>query len=36
MGEEYKKINRVLVNLINEIWELEGKAIITPEFRDNQ
>ena len=34
MGEEYKKINRVLVNLINEIWELEGKAIITPEFRD--
>lgn len=34
MGDEYKKINSVLVNLINEIWELEGKAIITPEFKD--
>lgn len=34
MGEEYKTINSVLVKLINEIWELEGKAIITKEFKD--
>lgn len=34
MGEEYKIINRVLVELINEIWELEEKAIITKEFKD--
>lgn len=34
MGDEYKTINSVLVNLINEIWELEGKAIITKEFKD--
>ena len=27
-------INHVLVNLINEIWELEEKAIITEEFKD--
>ena len=30
----YKKINYILVSLINEIWELEGKAIITEEFAD--
>lgn len=30
----YEKINYILVNLINEIWELEGKAIITGEFKD--
>ena len=28
------KINHVLVKLINEIWELEEKAIITDEFKD--
>lgn len=30
----YKRINYILVNLINEIWDLEGKAIITEEFKD--
>ena len=30
----YRTINNVLVSLINEIWELEEKAIITDEFRD--
>lgn len=30
----YKTINDILVNLINEIWELEEKAIITEEFKD--
>ena len=34
MDEAYKVINGVLVNLINEIWELEEKAIITEEFKD--
>ncbi len=34
MGDEYKAINHVLVNLINEIWKLEGEAIITKEFGD--
>ena len=29
MDGAYKKINYILVSLINEIWELEGKAIIT-------
>ena len=33
MDEAYKAINDVLVNLINEIWELEEKAIITEEFK---
>ena len=28
MEDVYKMINHVLVNLINEIWELEEKAII--------
>lgn len=32
--EAYKVINDILVNLINEIWELEEKAIITEEFQD--
>lgn len=30
----YRKINYILVNLINEIWGLEGQAIITEEFKD--
>ena len=34
MDNAYKKINFILVNLINEIWDLEGKAIITDEFKD--
>lgn len=34
MDEAYITINNVLVNLINEIWELEEKAIITEEFKD--
>lgn len=34
MDNAYKKINFILVNLINEIWDLEGKAIITEEFKD--
>lgn len=34
MEDVYKVINHVLVNLINEIWELEEKAIITEEFKD--
>ena len=32
--DAYKTINDILVNLINEIWELEEKAIITEEFKD--
>ena len=32
--DTYRTINDVLVNLINEIWELEEKAIITEEFKD--
>ncbi len=34
MDNAYKKINFILVNLINESWDLEGKAIITDEFKD--
>ena len=34
MDNAYRKINYILVNLINEIWDLEGKAIITEEFKD--
>lgn len=34
MEDVYKMINHVLVNLINEIWKLEEKAIITEEFKD--
>ena len=34
MEETYKKINYTLVHLINEIWVLEEKAIITEEFAD--
>ena len=34
MEDAYKKINFLLVRLINEIWELEAKAIITDEFKD--
>lgn len=30
----YETINDILVNLFNEIWELEEKAIITEEFKD--
>lgn len=32
--EAYKTINDILVHLINEIWRLEEKAIITEEFKD--
>ena len=32
--DAYKVINDILVNLINEIWELEERAIITEEFKD--
>lgn len=34
MEDAYKTINNTLVSLINEIWELEAKAIITEEFKD--
>lgn len=34
MEDAYEKINHALVSLINEIWDLEGKAIITEEFKD--
>lgn len=34
MEDAYKKINDILVRLVNEIWELEAKAIITDEFKD--
>ena len=34
MDKAYVTINNVLVNLINEIWVLEEKAIITEEFKD--
>ena len=34
MEAAYKAINDTLVSLINKIWVLEGKAIITEEFRD--
>lgn len=34
MEDVYAAINNILVNLINEIWELEEKAIITEEFKD--
>ena len=34
MEQAYMTINNILVNLINEIWELEEKAIITEEFGD--
>ncbi len=34
MEDAYRAINDTLVNLINEIWELEGRAIITEEFKD--
>lgn len=32
--DAYSTVNDILVNLVNEIWELEGKAIITEEFKD--
>ena len=34
MENAYATINNILVNLINAIWELEEKAIITEEFKD--
>lgn len=34
MENAYQTINDTLVNLINKIWELEGKAVITEEFKD--
>lgn len=30
----YEKINHILVDLINEIWKLEEKALITGNFKD--
>lgn len=33
MSDVYATINYVLVNLINEIWEVEGKAIITDDLK---
>ena len=33
MDDAYKMINQTLVSLINEIWELEEKAIITEEYK---
>ena len=32
--DAYRTINDTLVNLFNEIWELEEKAIITEEYKD--
>ena len=32
--DAYKTINDILVHLINEIWELEERAIITEEFKE--
>ena len=34
MEDIYEKVNYLLVRLVNEIWELEAKAIITDEFKD--
>ena len=34
MDNAAEKINYILVNLINEVWVLEEKAIITEEFKD--
>lgn len=34
MEDAYKTINHILVSLINEIWVLEEKAIITEGFQD--
>ena len=32
--DAYESINNMLVHLFNDIWELEGKAVITDEFKD--
>lgn len=32
--DAYESINRVLVHLFNDIWELEEKAVITEKFKD--
>ena len=32
--DAYRAINEILVHLFNEIWELEGKAVITEEYKD--
>jgi len=34
VSDAFTTINNVLVGLINEIWELEEKAIITDDFKD--
>lgn len=34
MSDTYRAINGVLVELINQLWDLEGNAIITDEFKD--
>ena len=30
----YETINDILVNLFNEIWDIEEKALITDQFKD--
>lgn len=32
--DAYESINNMLVHLFNDIWELEGKAVITEAFKD--
>ena len=32
--DAYESINKILVHLFNDIWELEEKAVITEEFKD--
>ena len=32
--DAYESINKMLVHLFNDIWELEEKAVITEEFKD--
>ena len=32
--DAYESINKILVHLFNDIWELVEKAVITEEFKD--
>lgn len=32
--DAYESINKILVHLFNDIWELEEKAVITEEFKN--
>ena len=32
--DAYESINKILVHLFNDIWELEEKAVITEESKD--